>query len=217
MDTDMKRDDTMSALKELAAKCRDAEKRLGKNFVALFWHDGSLCLLLNKNNNPELFQNSNFFSIAVGASNYEISEAANLINRSHYSIAQRFSQNDFRLLVALDIVTKYLRQELENMKHPRAIAFEYVLVDIRLGILVPIRYSGDFEIFGNFNSASDKIFVLGTYDNEFSELVKLKIKEMKGSEKLAKGSSKQKRIWFRRQLKLADLDFINASDIKRTP
>lgn len=176
-----KSDIDLGILESYIVKKFDTESRLQECFgmfvkfpdVKYFITGGPVC--------SERFTSDNFTAVCIGPTQVEISQGLNLINYVGTAVATQFSGEDFHAMVAVDFLSSYLKEHLEEMDSPKSLAVEFIIFDHVGDKLMIVSFNGDYAIY-DLEHGTRNIMWVGGYQNEnpnlSKDLVKLVTQEM---------------------------------------
>lgn len=178
-----------SNLEEYLTKKLDAEQRLAGQF-ALFVKSNQGGLFISGGSQPAIaFSGATFEGVLIGASLKESEEALSVLREAASVIRSVFSENDFYAKISTDFLSDYLREVLEDLKVPVAIASEFIVLDFMSSNLIRVFLSGDYRV-DDLSESNEKYFFIGLYNKKTENLIRRELDKQNISELLSKKLSR---------------------------
>lgn len=186
-----------SLYSDFLIKQLDAKSRLAKQFICFIKFSNGGLFITGGEIEGRIYSNNIFSAAYIGGSRVELVIMGNLISSLSTRIASVYSENDFHMSMLRDFLSQHLKEIMEDMEKPRALAGEIIAVDVENNIL-NMNCSGDFEE-NNIDSGTVRVFLGGCYNQTMKEKIyKLLTKLLKKDDGLV---SKEKATSFSTTLK----------------
>lgn len=182
---------TLSGFDEYVTKKIDAEGRLSGTFAAFVKSEPGGLFISGGKEPSVAFGNSNFQGVLIAGSLRESEEALSVLREAGASIRDIFSEDDFHAKISIDFLSGYLKEILEDMRSPIALAAEFIVVDVLSNRLMRVRYSGDIQI-DDLDSSEEDYFFVGLYKKNVENNIKRELEKAKIRDLLAKQHSDKK-------------------------
>ena len=165
-----------SALKEFREKEADTMKRLGKVFAVMVKVPTGAYFVVGGTEAPFLFSNDNFKCVCIGHSSVDVSEGEDLLREIGSRIASTYSEADLHALVVATFASRCMQLDLENLKNPRGVAAEFIILDIDQKV-IKVRFNGDVEV-EELEDMESNFVLIGAYDPAFRKTLMAEVKKL---------------------------------------
>lgn len=158
----------MGTFEDYVIKRIDVEQRLANCFCLFIKAPDGGYFLSGGQEKPEKYISPNFTAICMGATRIESTIGFDLLVQLGSTIARQFDEQDFHSTIVLDFLCTYMKEQLEDVKSPRALALEFIIFDHITNKLFRILFDGDYQI-DDLEEAGSKFFIIGDYDKPNKE------------------------------------------------
>lgn len=171
----------------------DAEQRLRltKTFTVFVKSENGGFFISGGSDVAVSFGNENFVSVLIAASIKESEEALGILREANARIRSLFTEDDFYAMLATDPLSDYLKEVLEDLKIPVALATEFMAFDVISNKLIRVLYSGDLKL-DDLNDTNENYFFVGLYNKKTENLIKKELERYKLREIISKPNSDKK-------------------------
>lgn len=200
---------------DYVVKKLDAEQRLAGTFSVFIKSERGGMFVTGGKEPAAVFGNSNFHGVLIAGSLRESEEALSVLREAGASIRDIFSEDDFYAKISVDILSGYLKEVLEDLRIPIALAAEFMVLDMISNNLMRVQYSGDIRI-DDLNDSDEYYFFQGLYKKSNQDAIKRelergKIRDILGKEFSKKSLEELKKIALslKRKMKFNSLNLIS--------
>lgn len=154
-------------------KHHEARLSLGKVFCLLTFFNDSYFIIFGGSRNPATKVYCKTAVVSIAENNSDQDEVLEIMDDYLRTFKRDFHPDgrDFTFGVAVDSLTKELKEVFNHPMIDRSIMAECFLIDPFSGTIAVINYSGEYEIIplGHINKQDRPLFIIGAYNPNFKK------------------------------------------------
>lgn len=142
----------------------DAQRRLGDSFCMFIKiKDGQYRFWFLTNTMPGVLNFKRCMIVILGSSNIDVGIASDEIKSLRSRISEIYSEREFHPTVALNFLSRYLRNSVEEFWLLRSLAVEFMIFDPMFEFLHIVRMNGDFTSC-SLGESTETAYLIGAYN-----------------------------------------------------